>query len=137
MMKSPIDQVINSTSGHCITFKANVPVWVPPAVVSETRQRAISECDEDTPAVTATEVVVAPAETSDNDEDGEDEFETALDQAILRILTRNDPSDYKADNTPKVAKVIIEMSPDLRRATATEVSDAFQRLQENIDLAVE
>jgi hypothetical protein len=53
----------------------------------------------------------------------------------MRILTRNDPTDLKADLTPKVVRITAEMSPDLRRPTATEVSDAYQRLQENIDLA--
>jgi len=79
--------------------------------------------------------VVAPIETSDNVDDDKDVFSVGLDQAILRVLTRNDPTDFKADNTPKVVKIVAEMSPDLRRPTATEVFDAFQRLQENIDLA--
>jgi hypothetical protein len=78
--------------------------------------------------------VVAPGEKSDNDE-SEDLFMVGLDQALMKILTRNDPDDLKADLNPKVNKVVAEMSPDLRRPTATEISDAYQRLQENIDLA--
>ena len=130
MMKSPYDLVLNSTSGHCLTFKANVALWVPPVMVAEAIDRGVSPTDEKAP-----EPVVAPEETGDNSEDGNEGFETALDGAILRILTRSDPTDYKADGTPKVVKVTAEMSPDLRSPTATEVSDAFMRAQENIDLA--
>jgi len=94
--------------------------------------QGVREVDQDAPSP---EPVVAPPVKRDNEESDGDEFAVALDQAILRILTRNDPNDYKADNTPKVTKVVAEMSPELRRASATEVSDAFRRLQENINLA--
>ncbi len=130
MMKSPFAQTLSTLKGHCLVFKANVPLWVPPEIVSEAIARGIGEAGEATE-----EVVVAPKETSDNGEDDKEEFEAALDDAILRILTRSDPTDYKADGTPKVVKVTAEMSPDLRSPTATEVSDAFRRAQENIDLA--
>jgi hypothetical protein len=36
---------------------------------------------------------------------------------------------------PKVNKVVAEMSPDVRRPTATEIMKAYEKLQENIDLA--
>ncbi len=131
MMKSPYPQVLNDTHGHCIHVEANVAIWIPPVVIEQAIAAGMQHVDG--VALPLKEVVVAPAETSDNGE--EDAFDVALDQAIIRILMRNDPSDYKADNTPKVLKVVSEMSPELRRPTATEVSDAFQRLQENIDLA--
>lgn len=131
MMKSPYPQVLNGTHGHCITVEANVPIWVPPVVQEQARAQGLEFIDGPTPPVA--KAVVAPTETGDNGDN--DAFDVALDQAILRILTRNDPADYKADNTPKVLKVVSEMAPELRRPTATEVSDAFQRLQENIDLA--
>ncbi len=131
MMKSPFAQTLSTLKGHCLIFEANVPQWVPPGIVSDAIARGIVEAGDDE----APEVVVAPEETSDNGEDGKEEFEVALDGALLRILTRSDPTDYKGDGTPKVVKVIAEMSPDLRNPTATEVSDAFRELQENIDLA--
>jgi hypothetical protein len=77
--------------------------------------------------------VEAPAETTDND--SEDEFAVSLDQAILRLLTRNVDSDFKNDGRPKINAVVAEMDPDVRRPNATEVSDAFERLQENVNLA--
>ena len=128
MMKSPFAQTLSTLKGHCLIFEANVPQWVPPAIVSDAIARGIVEAGD-------AEVVVAPEETSDNGEDDKEEFAVALDGALLRILTRSDPTDYKGDGTPKVVKVIAEMSPDLRNPTATEVSDAFRELQENIDLA--
>jgi hypothetical protein len=130
MMKSPYPQVLNGTHGHCIHVEADTPIWIPPVVIKQAIAQGLQHCDAEAPTK---EVVVAPVETSDNGDN--DVFDVALDQAILRILSRNDPADYKPDNTPKVLKVVSEMAPELRRPTATEVSDAFQRLQENIDLA--
>ena len=134
MMKSPYDQRVTSLTGHSIPFEAGVPQWVPEAkgLVAECLGRGIEHCEngEALPIADA-----APEEKSDNGEDAEAQFLVALDGALLKILTRDDPTDLKADMTPKVNKVIAEMSPDLRRPTATEVSDAYQRLQENIDLA--
>lgn len=132
MMKSPYDQQIISLTGHAPVFKANVPVWVAETqgLVEECLERGVVCCDEEAPEPSA-----APEKKSDNVQDGEEGFETALEGALLRILTRNDPADLKADLMPKITRVTAEMSPDLRRPTATEVSDAYQRLQENIDLA--
>jgi hypothetical protein len=50
-------------------------------------------------------------------------------------LTRNVDSDFKNDGRPKINAVVAEMDPDVRRPNATEVSDAFERLQENVNLA--
>lgn len=133
MMKSPFDQQIVSLSGHSPEFKAGKPTWVPdtPMLVEECLTRGVLLCeDEEKP-----EPVAAPEEKSDNDNDAEAEFVVALDQALLKILTRDDPADLKSDLTPKVNKVVAEMSPDLRRPTATEIADAYAKLQENIDLA--
>jgi hypothetical protein len=130
MMKSPFDQSISSIFGHVLVFEANEPQHVPDLVVPECLERGV-RLTEDQP----TAPVVAPEEKSDNGDDAEAEFAVALDGAILKILTRDDPSDLKADLTPKVSKVVAEMSPELRRPNATEVYDAYQRLQENIDLA--
>lgn len=134
MMKSQFSQVLASLTGHRIEAPANVPVWIPDGCVKQALSQGFGPATEEAPPEP---VVVAPVEIADNVVDDEDAFDVALDQAIIRILTRNDPSDYKADLTPKVAKVIAEMSPDLRRATGTEISDAYARLQESIDLASE
>jgi len=131
MMKSPFDQTVSSLHGHCLVFTANEPLHVPDKVVAECLKVGIQLTD-NTPAPV---LVVAPEEKSDNKDDAEAEFKVALDGALLAILTRNDPADLKADLSPKLNKVVAEMSPELRRPTATEVSDAYQRLQENIDLA--
>lgn len=144
MMKSPYEQHLATTTGHMLYFPANVPVYVPPEAVQAAINHGIihsanhfdvTPAGEMPPTLEQQLAVVAPEETSDNERDAEAEFAVALDQALLRILTRNDPSDLKADLSPKIVRVTAEMSPDIRRPTATEISDAYQRLQENIDLA--
>ena len=135
MMISPFDQTINSTSGHCITFKANKPAEVPDSeqFLQECQNRGVRAYagDPNTPAPPA-----APEPIVDNTKvDAEAQFAVGLDQALMRILMREDPSDLNAQDWPKVTKVTAEMSPDLRRPTATEISAAYQVLQENIDLA--
>jgi len=127
MMKSHYPAVVDTRKGHSITAEADVPVWIPPEIVREAQAAGLRETGEAAPPIEA------PAETKDNDES--DEFDVALDQAIIRILTRKDESDFKKDGTPNTNRVIAEMGPDVRRPTATEVSDAYARLQENINLA--
>ena len=131
MMKSPYAHQIISLSGHSVEFEANKPTWV------AENEMLIGECLAKGASIVGDEPpeVVAPEEKSDNGDNAGTLFAIGLDQALIRILTRNDPSDLKADLTPKVTKVTAEMSPDLRRPSATEISDAYQRLQENIDLA--
>jgi hypothetical protein len=136
MMKCPFDTTLNSILGHCIPLKANVPTWIPPEIVEMARERGCVNSDAPATVVTTKEQpaeVVAPDETDDN----EVLFTVELDKALLKIITRNDESDFKKDLTPKVARVIAEMDPSFRRATATEVSNAFEKLQENIDLTSE
>jgi hypothetical protein len=135
MMKCPFDTTLNSTLGHCIPMRANVPEWVPPEIVNMATARGCTVSDDPTPAPVEEQLeeVVAPVETDDN----EALFTVELDKALLKIITRNDPADFKKDLTPKVGRVIAEMDPGFRRATATEVSNAFEKLQENIDLATE
>jgi hypothetical protein len=129
MMKSQYDVILNGTHGHCIELKANVAVWIPPAAVDQAISLGARETGDAAP--TPATDIAAPAKTADN----EAAFAVELDQAILRILTRKDEADYKRDLTPKVSRVIAEMDPAVRRATATEVSEAFQRLQERVQLA--
>lgn len=140
MMQSPYDVQIISLSGHSPVFKAGVPTQVADvkALITECLARGVRMSDDQNiPAVEVQLDAAAPQEIDDNSEDAEAEFEAGLDKALLRILTRDDPSDLSAQLVPKVTKVTAEMSPELRRPTSTEVSDAYQRLQENIDLASE
>ena len=127
-MKSLYDLTLNGTHGHCIPMVAGEPVWIPPAAKDQALGLGCQVVEDAAPVE-----IAAPAKTEDN----EAVFAVELDQAILRILTRKDDSDFKNDNTPKVARVIAEMDPACRRATATEVSNAFRRLQENVNLASE
>ena len=132
MMKSPFDQVVPSLFGHRLVFKANEPLHVPDRCVAECMQRGVMATDEEALKV------VAPEEKGDNvadAEDLEDRFEAGLNQALLAIIMRDDPNDLNASMVPKVMKVVAEMSPDLRRPNATEISKAYEVLQENIDLA--
>ena len=82
MMRSPYDQVLSGTHGHCIHVTADKPIWIPPVVVSQALAGRMSEVD-DQPSE-----IAAPAKTEDN----EAVFAVELDQAILRILTRNEPT---------------------------------------------
>jgi hypothetical protein len=130
MMKSPYAHQHISLTGHSVEFEAGVIVWVPQ------NEQLVSECLALGATLVSGEVPedpapAAPKEKSDNILS----FKVELDKALTRILVRNDPADLKADLMPKLNKVVAEMSPDLRRPTDTEVSDAYQRLQENIDLA--
>jgi hypothetical protein len=129
MMKSPFDQTVSSLTGHCIAFVTGEATFVPDKLVPECLARGIMHTGEPAPQV------VAPEEKSDNEADPEDGFDAALNAALIKIITREDPTDLKSDLTPKVSRVVAEMSPDLRRPTATEISDAYMALQENIDLA--
>lgn len=131
-MKAPYDSEIRSTSGHVLPAKAGDIVWVPPVV--EPEARAIGWQPADAPAAAA--VVEAPKPLSDNvPSDEVDEFQVELDMAVSRIIVRNDPAEFKGDGTPKMNAVVAEMSPDHKRPTATQVADAFERLQENLSLA--
>jgi len=127
MMISLRDQHIVSLSGHSLIVKANEPCWVVPALVEEANELGMAECEEQ-PVRPAIE---APIKTEDNVVNA---FDAELDQAVMRILTRNDASDFKKDDTPKVARIIAEMDPKCRRATASEVLKAFKRLRESVNL---
>lgn len=145
-MKSPYDHYFISSFGHSVVFEANKATRLPDndRLIGECLKLGAVLCDEtgeelsfgSKPSATKPEPkAAAPIEKDDNEGDAEAEFLVALDQALLKLLTRNDPSDLKKDLTPKVTRIVAEMSPDLRRPNATEVSEAYQRLQENIDLA--
>ena len=92
----------------------------------------------------ASVAVEAPEQLSDNvteteeSSDDVDEFQVALDQALTQIIIRNDESDFYTQGTTtkvRIASVIALMDPDFKKPTATEVADAYERLQDNISLA--
>ncbi len=76
--------------------------------------------------------VEAPTQVEDT---GVDDAE-ALATAVRKLLVRNDPTDFKNDGTPKVVKVVSEMPPECKRPTATQVFAAYEKLQDDPDLAI-
>jgi hypothetical protein len=80
---------------------------------------------------TVAKEVPAPVEPEVTDEGAR----TMLEQALMKIIARNDPDDLKKDFTPKVAVVIAELPPECPRPTGTEIQFVFEALQENMDLA--
>ncbi len=98
------------------------PVVTPAAPVAVTPE----------PTPTPPETVEAPAVIEDT---GVDDAE-ALATAVRKLLVRNDPTDFKNDGTPKVVKVVSEMPPECKRPTATQVFAAYEKLQDDPDLAI-
>ena len=130
-MKAPYDSVVNSMTGHCIAAVANEPVHVPEDVAEEAREKGWQVIDGPDP------VVEAPKELSDNvTESPSDDFQVELDQAVLRVITRNVVADFKSDGKPKLGVVVAEMSPDVaKRPTAGQIAKTFERMQDNVSLA--
>ena len=127
-MVSPRDYRLSSLTGFCVNFHANAPVYVPPHVYLEALEIGATVVDaQATPVVPEpeTKVEVDPTQRAAD-----------LDRAMTIVLTRNDPEDFKTDDTPKVNKVIAELAPEFEpRPTATECFESYERLQENLDLA--
>jgi len=133
LMVSPRDYRLSSLSGYCMIFKKDVPVGVPPHVFQEALIAGIVmvEGEEDKKAP-------EPKKEDPRREEAaalaKEAAAAALKTALTVIITRNDPTDFKADNMPKLNKVVAEMAPEFPRPTATEISDAYQKLQSDIDL---
>ena len=136
-MKAPYASEIRSLSGHILVADAGDVLWVPEACEEEARKIGWQPAEE--PAE-----VEAPEQLSDNvteteeSSDDVDEFQVALDQALTQIIIRNDESDFYTQGTTtkvRIASVIALMDPDFKKPTATEVADAYERLQDNISLA--
>lgn len=131
-MRAPYPSTINSLTGHCLVAEADQVLWVPPEIEHEAVAKGWQPAE-------APAEVEAPEQLSDNvteePSDDVDQFQVELDQAVLRVITRNDESDFKADGTPKVNAVIAEMSPEVKRPTATQIAKTFEKMQDNIDLA--
>ena len=129
LMKSQRDIRLSNTSGHCILVVKDKPVNIPPGLYEEAITSGMVEVEG--PAPTSKE----PEKTETTEQDPADR-QAELDAAILKILTRNDEDDFKKDGTPKATKVVAELALEFEpRPTATEISDAYERLQENFDLA--
>lgn len=132
-MKAPYKSEVRSVHGHILVADADEVLWVPPACEEEARRIGWQVAD------APEEEVEAPAQLSDNvtesPSDAEDMFQVELDQAVLRVITRNELSDFKSDGVPKLNAVLSEMDPTLKKPTAGQVAKSFERLQSNIDLA--
>jgi hypothetical protein len=125
-MVSPRDYRLSSLTGFCVSFRANVPVFVPPHVYIEALEMGANVVDQ---PVSVAEAPVSVAKVDPTLRMAE------LDRAMTAVLARNDPEDFKADSTPKVNKVIAELAPEFEpRPTATEVFESYERMQENLDL---
>lgn len=126
------DYRLSSLKGYVVNFIANEPINVPPHIYLEALEigAAVVADAQDIPVVSEPE---AQVETSEVDPA---QRAADLDQAMMIVLTRNDPDDFKNDSTPKVNKVIAELAPEFEpRPTATECFESYERLQENLDLA--
>ena len=137
-MVSPRDYRLSSLCGYVVNFQADVPINVIPPVYLEALKMGARLVDEDAPLPTAP--VMKPTIDPSIAEGAKLAAEAnagALIKALTVIITRNDPNDFKADNMPKLNKVLAEMAPEFSKPTATEVADAYAKLQENIDLAEE
>ncbi len=156
VMISLRDVRLSNTTGHCVSVQANTPVFIPGPLREDAMLAGMVETDaplpgeevaEETPvpikapspvapvpvqAKEAAPAVEAPAPIEDT---GVDDAE-ALATAVRKLLVRNDPTDFKNDGTPKVVKVVGEMPPECKRPTATQVFAAYEKLQDDPDLAI-
>lgn len=134
-MRAPYASEIRSTRGHILVAKANEVLHVPDEIIDEAT--AIGWQEVTNPAEVAE--LEAPQQLSDNVTEkpdfDEDEFQVELDQAVLRVITRNVETDFKNDGVPKLNAVVAEMSPDVKKPTAGQVLESYTRLQDNINLA--
>ena len=131
-MRAPYASEIRSLTGHILVAEENEVLHVPESVVDEAVAKGWQ------PA-TAPDPVEAPEQLSDNVTEepsyDEDMFQVELDQAVLRVITRNVDTDFKNDGVPKLNAVVAEMSPDVSKPTAGQVLESYERLQDNINLA--
>lgn len=130
-MVSPRDYRLSSLTGFCVNFVANKPSLVPPHVYLEALEMGATVVDD----AQAIPVVPEPETQVEAIKMAPSQRTAALDQAMMLVLTRNDPEDFKADGIPKINKVIAELAPEFEpRPTATECLESYERLQENLDL---
>lgn len=157
VMISLRDVRLSNTSGRCVLVKAKTPTMIPPqlredaiiaGMIDHEEPSEVAPEDVPIPAAPApvptapvptavaapapVKTVEAPAQVEDT---GVDDAE-ALSSAIRKLLVRDDPADFKNDGTPKVVKVVSEMPPECKRPTATQVFAAYEKLQDDPDLAI-
>ena len=133
-MVSNRDYRLSCLNGWCQQFKANVPVKVPPQAYRQALEAGVMlvVMDEEPDDSQAT----SSEPTNQTQVDDPAQRSAEIDQAVLIVLTRNDPEDFKKDNTPKSVKVIAELDPSFDpRPTATEIVESHERLQSNYSLA--
>ncbi len=141
LMVSPRDYRLSSLTGFCVNFKRGVPILVPPHVFVEAIEcgAEVFEPDQESKEPDLSGLDLPDDELVDEPvpepEPDLPDAESALEQAIRVVLARNDPEDFKTDGSPKQIKIIAEMAPEYPRPTATEISDAYQKLQEDVNLA--
>lgn len=131
-MRAPYASEIRSLTGHVLVAQENEVLHVPEEVVPEAVAKGWQPAD-------APGKVEAPAQLSDNVTDSPSDDAVSdqvdLDQAVMRVITRNVESDFKGDGVPKLSAVVAELPKDAPRPTAGKVLEAFERLQSNINLA--
>jgi hypothetical protein len=138
-MKSLREFRLASTAGHVVQVHADRPTFIPDPLVPEALALGMVVVDEDEIS-TELDETAEPVELIEEDDDGESgEEETSqeeyLNQALMRIIVREDPDDFKGDGYPKVARVNAELPPEAERVSGTQVAEAFAVLQEDISLA--
>ncbi len=118
LMVSPRDYRLSSLNGYVVTFRKNVPISVPPLVFQEAvlvgAQIVEGEEDKEAPEPTPT-IDPSIAEAAELEAAAKVE---ALKNALTLIITRNDPEDFKADNTPKLQKVVVLQAHDFPEANS-------------------
>ncbi len=133
LMVCPRDYRLSSLNGYVVTFKSDVPIKVPPHVYLEAYAIGARMIEGEEMPEAPPEKKVDPHRAEAAKLEAEAKAD-ALDTALRIVIARNDPNDFKADDTPKHAKVIAEMSPEIPRPSATEIADAFEVLQSDIGL---
>ena len=135
LMVSARDYRLSSLNGTVVNFKRDVPTKVPPNAYVEAIGCGAVLCEgEDLDAEVEQKNTVHPS-IEEADKISKENAASALTKALVVVIERNDPADFKADGTPKHQKVVAELSPEIPKPSATEISDAYQLLQENFDLA--
>lgn len=138
MMVSGRDYRLSSLFGFVINFKAGIPHRVLPMCYAEAVAAGCYEAEDQSALDPVPEVDSEKKKQEDAAEAAKLAAENktkALNEALIAILTRNNPDDFKNDGTPKIQKVVAEMSPEIERPTSTEIVAAYEVLQENFDLA--
>lgn len=115
LMVSPRDFLLNTTLGHSIEFKKNVPTPVPHSIVDEALKVNILPCEGGTGKEFEDPNAAASANTSISGQ----LRRAILFHAIAEIVKRNDPDDFSGGGRPN-AKAVSDRAGV--RITATELN---------------